>query len=105
VVVSIQTFGNLVNFHPHLPCLVTDGCFMPNGWFYVLPEIDMKKLESLFRHKVFKMLLGEKKGIGRKAPLLEKFRFQRSQSGQNQKPGLPRASKREQLSRRNRLTG
>ncbi len=60
-VFSIQTFGNLVNLHPHLHCLVTDGCFMPNGWFHVLPEKDVKKLENLFRHKVFKMLLREKK--------------------------------------------
>jgi len=60
-VISIQTFGDLVNFHPHLHCLVTDGCFMANGWFHVLPEIDVKKLEDLFRHKVFKMLLREKK--------------------------------------------
>jgi len=49
-VISIQSFGDLVNFHPHLHCLVTDGCFMPNGWFHVLPEIDIKKLENLFRH-------------------------------------------------------
>ncbi len=34
---------------------------MPDGWFYVLPEIDVKKLEKLFRHKVFKMLIREKK--------------------------------------------
>ncbi len=34
---------------------------MPNGWFHVLSEIDVKKLENLFRHKVFKMLLKEKK--------------------------------------------
>jgi hypothetical protein len=61
VVISIQTFGDLVNFHPHLHCLVTDGCFMPNGWFYVLPEIDVKKLEGLFRHKILKLLLKEKK--------------------------------------------
>jgi len=60
-VISIQTFGDLVNFHPHFHCLVTDGCFMPNGWFHVLPEIEVKKLKNLFRHKVFKMLLREKK--------------------------------------------
>jgi Putative transposase/Transposase zinc-binding domain len=61
VVVSIQTFGDLINFHPHLHCLVTDGCFMANDWFYVLPEIDVKKLESLFRHKVLKLLRSEKR--------------------------------------------
>jgi Putative transposase len=60
VVVSIQTFADLVNFHPYLHRLVTDGCFMANGWFYVLPEIDINKLESLFRHKVLKLLLSEK---------------------------------------------
>jgi hypothetical protein len=61
VVISIQTFGNLINFHPYLHCLVTDGCFMPNGWFYVFPEIDVRKLERLFRHKVLKLLLKEKR--------------------------------------------
>jgi len=61
VVISIQSFGDLINFHPHLHCLVTDGCFLPNGWFYVLPEIDVKRLESLFRHKVLKLLLKEKR--------------------------------------------
>ncbi len=30
---------------------------MTNEWFYVLPEIDVKKLENLFRQEVFKMLL------------------------------------------------
>jgi Putative transposase len=48
-------------FIPHLPCLVTDACFMANDWFYVLPEIDIKKLESLFRHKVLKLLLSDKR--------------------------------------------
>jgi hypothetical protein len=70
--------------------MITDGCFMPNGWSYVLPEIHVRKLESFFRHKVLTLLLREMKdpqGAGRKAPLSEKLRFQRSQSGQNQKPG------------------
>jgi Putative transposase len=60
VVVSIQTFGDLVNFHSHLHCLVTDGCFMANDWFYVLTEIDVKKLESLFRYKVLNLCSARK---------------------------------------------
>jgi len=60
-VISIQTFGDLVNFHPHLHCLISDGCLMPQGSFNVLPKIDMKEVEKLFRHKVFKMLLKHKK--------------------------------------------
>jgi len=33
VVASVQTFGTLVNFHPHLHLLVTDGVFRPDGTF------------------------------------------------------------------------
>lgn len=40
--------------------LVTDGCFIPDERFYVLPEMDAKKLESLFRREVLKLLLKEK---------------------------------------------
>lgn len=61
VIVAIQTFGDLVNFHPHLHAIVSDGLFTPNGWFYVSPKIDLKKLEALFRHQVLKMLQREGK--------------------------------------------
>jgi hypothetical protein len=61
VIMAIQTFGDLVNFHPHLHAIASDGLFVANGWFYVLPTIDLKKLEGLFRHQVLKMLLREGK--------------------------------------------
>jgi hypothetical protein len=56
VIVAIQTFGDLVNFHPHLHAIVSEGLFTANGWLYVVPDIDLKKLEQLFRHKVLTML-------------------------------------------------
>jgi len=40
------------NFHPHLHAIVSDGLFAANGWLYVVPDIDLKELEQLFRHKV-----------------------------------------------------
>ena len=58
---AIQTFSDLVNFHPHLLAIVSDGLFAANGWFYVLPKTDLKKLEELFHHQVLKMLLREGK--------------------------------------------
>jgi hypothetical protein len=30
-IIAIQTYGDLVNFHPHLHALVTDGTFTPTG--------------------------------------------------------------------------
>jgi hypothetical protein len=36
-ILFVQTFGDLVTFHPHIHALVTDGVFHPNGVFRALP--------------------------------------------------------------------
>jgi len=60
-VIAMQTFGDLLGFNPHCHILLTEGCFYGDkGMFRVLPPLELKKLEAIFRHKVFKMLL--KKG-------------------------------------------
>ncbi|MFQ5904453.1 MAG: transposase [Candidatus Binatia bacterium] len=61
-VVAIQTFGELLNIHPHLHVLASDGGFDPEGNFYQLPSwLDMNRLAELFRHKVLRMLLSKGK--------------------------------------------
>ncbi len=55
VIVAIQTFGDWANWHPHLHALVSDGLFAANGWLSVVPDLELKKLEPLFRHEVFTM--------------------------------------------------
>jgi hypothetical protein len=60
-VIAVQTFGDFLGFNPHCHILVTDGCFYGDGgMFRVAPPLELKKLEAIFRHKVFRMLL--KKG-------------------------------------------
>ena len=59
-VIAIQSFGDFLGFNPHCHILVTDGCFYGNGMFRVAPPLELKKLEAIFQHKVFKILL--KKG-------------------------------------------
>ena len=61
IIIAIQTYGDLVNFHPHLHALVTDGAFGPTGWFVAFPKIDLYPLELLFRHRVLQMLLRERR--------------------------------------------
>lgn len=61
VVIAIQTFGSLVNFHPHLHALVTCGALTPLGEFFPLPPLSAQPLEKLFAHKVFSMLLAQRK--------------------------------------------
>ena len=60
-VIAVQTFGDFLGFNPHCHILLTDGCFYGDKrMFRVAPPLELKKLEIIFRHKVFKMLL--KKG-------------------------------------------
>jgi hypothetical protein len=54
---SIQTFGDMLGFNPHLHILCADGCFGNNGIFYAAAaDLDGPSLESLFRHKILSML-------------------------------------------------
>jgi hypothetical protein len=56
---AIQTFGEYLNYHPHLHIIAADGLFAPSGLFYVLPRCDVKHLEELFRHKIIHLLIKE----------------------------------------------
>jgi hypothetical protein len=58
-VIAIQTFGDLLGYHPHLHVLISDGCFHKSGLLTVAPAIDTHALEQLFRHKILKLLLSE----------------------------------------------
>jgi len=61
-IVATHSFGRFPErFHPHLHILATDGAFYGNGLFRVASRFPMKALESLFRHKVFRMLLDKGK--------------------------------------------
>ena len=60
-VIAIQTFGDFLRFNPHLHVLCSDGCFSGEGMFRVAPRFETKHIESIFRHKVFKMLLSKDK--------------------------------------------
>ena len=39
MIIAIQTFGQLVHFHPHVHAIVTDGGFAPDGLIVCLPRI------------------------------------------------------------------
>jgi hypothetical protein len=60
-VVTVQSFGDFQNFHPHLHVLATAGCFYNDAAFMVCPPPDTVELEKLFRYEVFKKLKAEGK--------------------------------------------
>jgi hypothetical protein len=61
LVICVHTFGNLLNVHPHLHVMATDGGFTTDGDFHPLPTMSLASMEQLFRHRVFKKL--RRKGL------------------------------------------
>ncbi len=56
IVMVIHTFGEYLDFHPHLHALVADGLFTRSGVFHVLPNVSLRPLEELFRARVIAFL-------------------------------------------------
>ena len=56
-ILFVQTFGDLVTFHPHIHALVADGVFSRSGAFRVLPPIPPALLVERLRHAVLDFLV------------------------------------------------
>jgi hypothetical protein len=60
VVIAVQTFGDLLNFNPHLHLIASDGCFKNDQDFIKSISPKGKDLEKAFQMEVLNML--EKEG-------------------------------------------
>jgi hypothetical protein len=47
IVMAIHTFGEYIDFHPHLHALVADGLFTRDGKFHVMAEVPLKPLDHI----------------------------------------------------------
>jgi hypothetical protein len=56
----VQTFGDYLNFHPHLHVLAASGLVDREGRFHVLPVETLEPLAELFRHRFLALLRDEK---------------------------------------------
>ncbi|MDA1088379.1 MAG: transposase [Verrucomicrobia bacterium] len=57
IVMAIHTFGEYMDFHPHVHALVADGLFARSGLFHVLPDVTLKPVEESFRARVITFLV------------------------------------------------
>ena len=57
LIVFVQTFGDLVNFNPHLHVLAADGAFLPGGHLVALPRVPASLLAEGFRRAVLDFLV------------------------------------------------
>ncbi len=67
MVAAIQTFGELLHWHPHVHILLTCGAFTPEGDFLELPELDLERLHAAWQESVF----APTQSTGCRAPLAE----------------------------------
>ena len=61
MVAGIQTFGELIHFHPHIHAIATDGAFTPDGVFLCLPKTSAESLLATWQTKVFELLVAAEK--------------------------------------------
>ena len=54
---SLHTAGELLNWHPHLHCLILTGTVDKYGKFHCIEEIDNELLQEFFAQNVFRLLL------------------------------------------------
>jgi Putative transposase/Transposase zinc-binding domain len=61
VVAVPQTFGSVLNVHPHAHCLASRGVWDEKGQWLPVPYVDTGAAEKLFAHKIFRLL--KRKGL------------------------------------------
>jgi len=54
---SVQSYGDSLNLHPHIHAIASRGVWSANGSFEAIPALDTQQLMLLFRHHVIKNLL------------------------------------------------
>ncbi len=58
---GIQTYGELIHYHPHVHTVTTNGAFSKEGTFLPLPKTSVEPFQKIWEEKVFQLLLDEKK--------------------------------------------
>ena len=57
VVISVQSYGDSLNLHPHIHAIAASGVWSADGSFASIPALDTQQLMLLFRHHVIENLL------------------------------------------------
>ena len=73
VVISVQSYGDWLNIHPHIHAMASCGVWSAGGSFEPIPAIDTRQLMLLFRHYVMKNLLASGKIGQATLDILDRF--------------------------------
>lgn len=74
VVIAIQTFGDYLNYHPHLHILITDGAFVGTHTLHALHRGDWEQVAELLRVRVLKFFAKQGKFSVQEADKMRQWR-------------------------------
>jgi hypothetical protein len=57
VVITVQSYGDRINLHPHIHAVASRGVWSSDGSFEPIPALDALRLMLLFRHHMLQNLL------------------------------------------------
>ncbi|NWG14517.1 MAG: transposase [Acidobacteria bacterium] len=57
VVISVQSYGDRLNLHPHVHAIASRGVWSADGSFQAIPALDTRQLMLLFRNHLLENLL------------------------------------------------
>ncbi len=57
MVATVQTFGDLIHWHPHVHAIISEGVFRKDGTFVGVPELDLSTCVARWQKKVFALLV------------------------------------------------
>ena len=73
VVISVQSYGASLNFHPHIHAIAASGVWSADGSFESIPALDTQQLMLLFRHHVIYNLLAAGRISQATVDILDRF--------------------------------
>ncbi len=73
VVISVQSYGDSLNLHPHIHAIASRGVWSADGNYESIPPLDTQQLMLLFRHHVIKNLLAAGRISQATVDILDRF--------------------------------
>jgi hypothetical protein len=73
VVLSVQSYGDRLNLHPHVHAIASRGVWSSDGTFEPIPALDGRQLMLLFRHHVLRNLLASGRIAQATLDILDRF--------------------------------
>ena len=59
MIATVQTYGDLINFHPHIHGLAPEGVLTESGYFVHIPYVCRLRAVEIWQEKVFELLINE----------------------------------------------